>query len=392
MSKHEWYENEQSAGNGTVNDGPDRSPDDTGRPSDGPDTDAVDRDAVDANTVDTGAFDLGSDELALRRLMQHAVQNIEPVDGSLDQLRRAVPARRARKRQALVGAAAAALLIGTAIPALVHVSQTGGSGDDRTSIAGHGEETQGGTGRGKGTDSDRKDTDDPSDRASSAGKGEKKDKPGDTGKGSGTTAGTGNPSGTTATTAPACGTAELGNATSLAGTPDAEGKVYGTFRVTNVSGGVCTVQGGGSVSTAVSGAADQGKITTATHTAGDPATGLPAPSAAAAPVLLQPGSSYEVRFAWVPSASCPPGGGSTGGPSPDPSPSEGGSAGAAGGAGGATGDQGTSTQLYRADGGTADGSVTVSHTAEPGGPSTGTTIPNACAGTVYYTGALPASS
>ncbi|MFF2849602.1 hypothetical protein ACFVT5_25185 [Streptomyces sp. NPDC058001] len=376
MSKHEWYENEQHAGNGTVNHGPDRSPDDADHTPDGP---------------DTGAFDLGSDEPALRRLMQQAVQNIEPVDGTLDHLRRAVPARRARKRQAVVGMAAAALLIGTAIPALVHVSNAGGSGDDRTSIAGHGEQTQGGTGRGKGADSGHKDSDSPSDKASSQGKGDKKDKPGDKGKGADATGGSGNPSGTVASNAPACGVSELGSANTVVGSPDAEGKVYGTFRVTNISGAGCSVEGGGSVSTAVAGAADQGKVITATHTAGDAATGLPAPSDAAAPVLLHPGASYEVRFAWVPSESCPPGGGSTGGPSPDPSPSDPGTASAGAGGAGGTGDQGTSAQLYREDGGQADGSVTVSHTAEPGGPSTGATIPNACAGTVYYTGVLPAS-
>ncbi|NDZ85940.1 hypothetical protein G3I23_10240 [Streptomyces sp. SID10115] len=50
-----------------------------------------------------------------------------------------------------------------------------------------------------------------------------------------------------------------------------------------------------------------------------------------------------------------------------------------------------SAQLGRADGGVADGSVVVSLTAEAGAPSAGATITNACAGTVYRTGVLPAS-
>lgn len=48
------------------------------------------------------------------------------------------------------------------------------------------------------------------------------------------------------------------------------------------------------------------------------------------------------------------------------------------------------TQLTT-DGGTMDGSVAVSHTAEPGAPSGQTSIPNACAGTIYKTGVLNAS-
>ncbi|MDV9193752.1 hypothetical protein R6L23_37025, partial [Streptomyces sp. SR27] len=39
----------------------------------------------------------GDDELALRRLFQGAVSGLEPSKGSLEHLRRAVPARRARK-------------------------------------------------------------------------------------------------------------------------------------------------------------------------------------------------------------------------------------------------------------------------------------------------------
>ncbi|CAM5418148.1 hypothetical protein STANM309S_03678 [Streptomyces tanashiensis] len=87
----------------------------------------------------------GDDELALRRLFQDAVGGMEPSLGSLEHLRRAVPARRARKRQAIVGAAAAAVLIGTAVPAFVHVAASGGLSAANPVNAGHGEQAQGGT-------------------------------------------------------------------------------------------------------------------------------------------------------------------------------------------------------------------------------------------------------
>ena len=46
---------------------------------------------------------LSPDEEALRRLMKAAVQGIEPTPDALHHLRRAVPARRAHRRQVLVG-------------------------------------------------------------------------------------------------------------------------------------------------------------------------------------------------------------------------------------------------------------------------------------------------
>ncbi|MEU2881273.1 hypothetical protein ABZ651_34915, partial [Streptomyces sp. NPDC007070] len=48
-----------------------------------------------------GPDGLDSDELDLRRMLHRAVEDVEPRDGALDHLRRAVPARRARKRQAV---------------------------------------------------------------------------------------------------------------------------------------------------------------------------------------------------------------------------------------------------------------------------------------------------
>jgi hypothetical protein len=199
-----------------------------------------------------------------------------------------------------------------------------------------------------------------------------------------------------------CKAAQLGSATAHVGAPDDAGAVYGSFRVTNISRGSCTVGGPGTVTARAQGAADQTKVTVVQHTVGDPATALPAPPTEVSGLVLSPGSAYEVEFAWVPSDACPTSGGSdtggteTGGPSPDPSPSKAGSTtggattavGTGSGTGG--GGSGATTQLAREDT-PADGSVVVSHTPEAGSPAVSATVPDACAGTVYRTGLLAAS-
>ncbi|MGW6273172.1 hypothetical protein [Streptomyces sp. NPDC055060] len=324
-----------------------------------------------------------ADELALRRLMRSAVQEIEPGDHALERLRHAVPARRQRKRQAVVGMAAAALFIGTAIPALVHVTNSGGGSDDRPSIAGNSEQTQGGSSQGKGPDGGEKGKNSGSGPSKSKDKKDKKDKKGDKGKGEASSGATGgpDPAGTASADSPACTVDQLGNASGSTGGAEADGKVYGTFRIANVSGSSCTVTSPGGVSTAAAGAADPAKIVVTDHVAGDAATGLPDPSQALSSLVLQPGAAYEVKFAWVPTEACPT---DSGEPSPDPSPTEGG-----GSESGSPG--GVEPQMVREDGGVLDGSVTVSLTASQGSPAAGATIANACAGTVYRTGMLSAS-
>ncbi|WP_436840581.1 hypothetical protein [Streptomyces griseoloalbus] len=335
---------------------------------------------------------LDADELELRTLLHQVVREVEPTDGTLDYLRRAVPARRARKRQALVGAAAAALFIGTAVPALVHVSHTTGP-DANPSAVGHASQAQGGTGEGKGPGGGESTAGGPSDKVEGSDKGDKKDEDksdgGSTGAGTGTTEGAA-PSAGTAAGIPACTAAQLGPAVASSAAPDSTGAVYGSFRVTNVSTASCTVDGAGLVTVTPQGAADATKVGQARHVAGDAAAGLPDPSLEAAQLGLEPGSTYEVQFAWVPSETCPtPGGdsgGGTGGPSPDPSPTE--DPATTSGASSGTGtDSGMATQLVMEDG-TVDGSVAVTYTASTGSSSATTTVSNACAGTVYWTGLL----
>ncbi|MGW2716265.1 hypothetical protein [Streptomyces sp. NPDC001492] len=335
---------------------------------------------------------LDSDELALRRMLHQAVQTVEPRDGTLDHLRRAVPARRARKRQAMVGMAAAALFLGTAVPALVHVSHSTGS-DVNPSVAGQASQAQGGASQGKNADGSEGTAGGSSGKSQGKGKGDSK---GDgKGRSSGTgTAGAGtDPSTSSAVGAPVCTSDQLGSPTESVAAPDAGGVVYGTFRVVNISTSACTVGGVGTVNVLAQGAADGTKISEARHAAGDAAPGLPDPSTEITGLQLQPGAAYELKFAWVPSATCPttggPSGGTTdGGPTASPSPTE--DAGSSSGTTSTGTDSGVTTQMMRADG-TADGSVIVSHTTAAGSPTVSATVSNACAGTVIYTGVLAGS-
>ncbi|MFM9373455.1 hypothetical protein [Streptomyces sp. Da 82-17] len=324
---------------------------------------------------------LDADELAVRDLLQGAVRELEPSDHALDHLRRAVPARRARKRQAVVGMAAAALFFGTAVPALVHVTSSPNGGDDHPSAVGHSSEVPGGNDSARVTGGGEQGRDKPTGKDDERGKdkddegGKGKDK-GGTEPGGGSTAGA-DPTATEAVTATTCDAAQLGSATATAEPPDAEGKVYGSFRVANTSDAECTVGGAGSVVFATQGAADPAKVSVVDHAAGDAATRLPDPAAGPTSVVLKPGTAYEVRFAWVPSEAC-----QSPGASPDPTPTGDGTS-------GGTEQSGTQTQLG-AEEGASDGAVTITHTAEPGAPSAATTI-SGCAGTIYRTGVLAAS-
>ncbi|MBT2399436.1 hypothetical protein J7E89_26610 [Streptomyces sp. ISL-100] len=360
--------------------------------------------------IDLGIDDdgFGSDELALRRMLRGAVEELEPSQDALDHLRKAVPARRARRRHTIVGMAAAALFVSTAVPAFVHVANSGDAAEDRPSMAGHGQEAHGGTGWEKGVKDGKKDADKPSGKSTSKSdkkkpKDEKKG-PGKGPSGTGTNGGTGGGDSDTSDSVPAsapmCAASQLSAVSAGTQGPDAEGKVYGTFRVSNVSEMACVVAGAGTVTLQAMGAADPARINVVDHTSGDAAAGLPDPSMETTGLLLEPDMAYQVEFAWVPTETCP----TTGGPSPDPTPTEGttgsttdggtgtAAGGADSGAGGGDGEREpqpeTEPQLGTEDGGTADGSVSVSLTPEAGALSAATVVPNACAGTIYRTGVL----
>lgn len=189
---------------------------------------------------------------------------------------------------------------------------------------------------------------------------------------------------------PACTAEQLGSG-GTTDAPDVSGAVYGTFSFSNISTSDCTVGSPGTVGFVTAGAADATKIgAPVRHVAGDPAASLPDPSQELPSLVLKPGDSYQVKFAWIPTETCPSTGentgGSTGGgePSPDPTPTENPTGATEGTSTG--GDTGTSTQMLAAEG-TAEGSVTISITTEAG-TTASVAVSNACAGNIYWTGLL----
>ncbi|MEW1865239.1 hypothetical protein AB0399_33480 [Streptomyces sp. NPDC088194] len=322
----------------------------------------------------TDLDDLTSDEASLRALMHQAVDGLHASPDALEHLRRAVPLRRQRRRQAVLGAVAAVILVGLAVPAVVRVA--GRSGHTTAAQVGVGSSytvTPDAGGHRKG------DAADPSGKATH--RPDKDRPPAGTPTGPRST-----PSGSGAP-APDCSSAQLGQGLSEADTPDADGRVYGWFRVANVSGTPCTVPSGGVIRAVAHGSAEQAAIQVVGHTQGDPATGLPAVMAET-PIVLGPGQDYEVAFAWVPTSGTTGCVATTTPPtSSTPTPSSTGSDGS---------DQGTDSGSDSSSGNvqpaggvpptSAPASVTLDHTPAAGAPVVaGPVIQGACAGTVYTT-------
>ncbi|MEU9714579.1 hypothetical protein [Streptomyces sp. NPDC047976] len=372
-----------------------------------------------------------ADEQLLRGLFAGAVQGLEPSEGALERLRHAVPARRARKRQALLATAAVALLAGTAIPAALHLSADEEAVAGHSAMAGHGasqgpKAADASDPRQNGSDTAAAPRPVGSPGGGQTAGGAAQPSPqtsgspsggtsaGPVGAGAGTpTGGAGHgplpPVGAAPGAAPGCTADQLGVSGS-ARAPETDGKVYGSFKVTNVSARGCTVSRPDTVTAAPvapvgppPAPAAAPPVTVTDHKAGDPASALlPDPSAEAPVVLLQPNTAYEVRFAWVPSGqSCPAA-------KPAPLPESQQEAGTAqptagrlgGGADGAAGGTAGRTEPAGADGppakdpqtgsrSPAAAGVEVSHTPGTGAPVTQTTIPAACGGTVYRTGLIP---
>ncbi|GHF62330.1 hypothetical protein GCM10010218_49750 [Streptomyces mashuensis] len=339
------------------------------------------------------------DGAALRRLLQGAVGDLEPAPDALERLRQAVPARRARRRQVAVGAAAAVILGATAVPVLIRVATTGAtegghsanaaSSHQRTHEITDGRQDAGGPGapgmRPIGPD----------------GRTHSEQEKGERGRRTTTTPGPASPSsgtpGTPPTAAPtlvasspSCDRNQLGQGTGTVGTADKDGRIYGAFRVVNVSHSVCAVSGSGVVAARPQGNAESSRLTVIDHTPGDAAVGLPDPATEPSQVILQPGQAYEIKFAWIPAADGGPSGcAKTTAPTPSAAPSQGAPAGAAPQA---PGEQ--QTQQPAPDNATAakpTASVVLTHTPDVGQPQAAdATLPDACAGTIYRTGPLAA--
>ncbi|MGW1200865.1 hypothetical protein ACWD4B_34225 [Streptomyces sp. NPDC002536] len=338
------------------------------------------------------------DEQALRRLLQGAVEDIEPADGALEHLQRAVPARRTRRRQAVAGAVAAVVLGATALPVLIHAATTADTTDDHQANAAsshqrpHGGTEGGEHGRGvpapgplntgASPDAGRRD-------------GHRKEEDEAQRKDGSTTGPTGPASvpgpdlrPTLAATSPTCDRNQLGKGSGVVGTPDKNGRVYGTFRVVNVSRSVCSVAGEGVVAAHSAAGSDNSRITVVNHTAGDAATGLPDPATEPSQVILQPGQAYEIKFAFVPAADGGPNGCTKPGITTPSPASDSGSASAAPPAVAAE-----KPQVQDVSSPTQGPSgVVLSHTPDVGEPKAAdAALPDACAGTVYRTGALTAA-
>jgi hypothetical protein len=349
-----------------------------------------------------------ADEEALRALMRDAVSDLQGSPDALEYLRRAVPQRRQRRRQAMVGAAATLVLAVVAIPALVHAAGSGS--DPATTAAGVRPTATDGLGEDGHAQLPGRPT-----WQTSAGPDSSPGKPHPS-TGSGGPALPPTTPTTTGAPVPDCTGDQLGQGASSADSPDGDGTVYGWFRLSNVSDTPCTVPSGGLVQALAQGDADPSRIQVVTHTAGDAAAALPT---TAGPVVLKPGEDYKVDFAWVPSGDGP--GGCTvpttppTTPTPSDTPTAGGGTDAGTGttAGGGTGtgaDTGSANSADAAgaadtppDSGSdpttpASGSIALNHTPAAGAPVVaGPVIQNVCAGTVYTAapiadaGAAPAS-
>ncbi|MER5780662.1 DUF4232 domain-containing protein [Streptomyces mobaraensis] len=352
------------------------------------------------------------DEQALRRMLRGAVENLEPSDDALEHLRRAVPARRTRRRQALGGAVAAVVLVGAAVPALMHVADTVGvlGADDRPANAAnshrHAEKTADGEGHGDGP----ADTARPGGGTAARGEHRVEQPGGETGtpetsrepsRPRGTADSTSPSPGVTYTAAaPTCDRAQLGKGSGTVGAADAMGRVYGAFRIVNVSHAPCAVTGPGELVAQTGGGAQKSRVSVVDHTAGDPAAGLPDPERAPRAVVLRPGQAYEVKFAWVPAAdsgatACTKAGGTATPPPAAGAPTKSVGRGAEAPA---TSPMPSSPPAVVPPETTPappapTGSVTLTNTPVAGEPAAAEVrIPDACAGTVYHTGALPAAA
>ncbi|MGW7436312.1 hypothetical protein [Streptomyces sp. NPDC054849] len=345
-------------------------------------------------------------EEALRSLLRGAVEGLQPSADALERLRYAVPARQVRRRrQAVLGAAVAALLAGTGIPAVLHLAGGESASADRPAVAGHGAHSGDKPGGASephqnGHGAHPKSTHSLGNAPAVGGATGEPDATGGGSPAGGVTAGpsgTGTSGGTLGSvgsvagsgpmpplappgSVPGCGADQL-LVVGSSRAPEADGRVYGSFRVTNVSAHGCAVTGQDTVAASAAGTPGTGSaVAVVGHKPGDPATGLlPDPSSAAPALVLTPNTSYEVRFAWVPSGeAC-----ATTKPDAGGNPPQGDSAGTSGG----TGNQAASDPTTGAP--PVPAGVAVSHVPQAGAATTQTTIPEVCGGTVYRTGAIP---
>ena len=252
------------------------------------------------------------EERALRELLHRAVAGLHPEPDALPRIRRAVPARRARHRQAWTCAALVAAVLAVALPTLHGLPGLQLSDGSAPGAAGA---TAGGRPVLAASRRPTPVLPGPGDADATASAGALS--PAQPSGSASSAAPAGGASAAPSGSAPPCARADLGPGTAQLGTPDAAGRRYGVFTVANVSGRACLLTDPGTVT--VSGGA--GPVAVVDHRAGDPADGLPDPATAPSPLVLAAAGGYRLSFAWVPDTLCPatasPGAGAAG-PSADP--------------------------------------------------------------------------
>ncbi|MFE9428272.1 hypothetical protein ACFYNO_35555 [Kitasatospora sp. NPDC006697] len=256
-----------------------------------------------------------AEEQAVRALLHRSVDAIQPAPDALARIRRAVPARRARYRQAWTGAALIVVLSAVAVPTLrglgaLQLSDGSAPGAGAPTVSAGSTVT----GVAAATRSGRPVVPLPvpegstPETASSSPSSSASAAPAATPSASAPAAvAPPTPAATPSAVVPACQRPDLGGASVTVAAADPAGRVYGTFTVANVSGRSCKLSDPGTLGGLLSAG---GTVRVLDHTAGDPASGLPAPAAIpAGGALLAAGGSYQLPFAWVPDAACPAAGG-----------------------------------------------------------------------------------
>lgn len=357
-------------------------------------------------------------EESLRQLLHGVADRVEPDPTSLEQIQHAIPIRRARRRNTFIGAGAAALAVGVTLP-LMQAGVVPGPLNDRAGNAAHSahadsEEANGADALAGGQGGDS--VPGPERHHNGAGGGEQETP-------SNSPAGSGSPSAgdeELSSTAPSCSNTQLGNPDVAVGDPDSQGRVYGSFQLSNISDEACRVRDGDGMTATGKGRADGVAFQVLEHTSGGRASELPDPSETRGPVILRPGESYEVQFAYLPAPETgvrcvpkddkeptdpPPGeggdDGGDGGEGGDGGGSEGADGGgdggdeAPGGEGGdgGSGESGVTVLSSRGAGDTeSEGAVLLNYTPAAGDPQLPTAyVKSSCPGTVYRTGPLSVS-
>ncbi|MFD8598411.1 hypothetical protein ACFV1L_25745 [Kitasatospora sp. NPDC059646] len=320
-------------------------------------------------------------EEQLRDRLHRAVAAVQPAPGALPRLRTAVPRRRAARRRAWGGAAALAAAV--AVLPVVHAAQPFHLSGDPTG----GQAAPGGTAPAPGRSA-------PATGHPHSAPAESPTAPGSTGPG--TSAGPGaDPSpGTSPAVPPPCTRADLGRPDARqAAAGSADGRIYGWFQLTNTADHPCRVTEPGTVAVA----AGASGVRVLAHTAGDPAGGLPDPAGLPRELLLAPGGSYLVRFAWVP-ARCDTASPAPTGQQPTQAPSSAALPAAAGPAGSSPAPAAASDPSPTA-GATPGGQAspppaagfTLGYALDAAtGPAATTALPAGCGGTVYHSAPEPA--